>query len=88
MDKQEIITVVTYTCPVCKRDGFRSPEEAIKCRDKHSAPVEIIEASYYKGDKIPNALKLRWPNGFEGWMSVNNPSLENNYLAYEKKAAQ
>jgi len=79
---EDIIVTVIYACPICKQDGFGSPEKAVQCRDSHVVPVEIVKADFAYKKPVPMRITVRFPNGFE-WTYVVQYQ-DNFYAEYEQ----
>ncbi len=62
--KPDIITNIEWTCPICGKGKFKTPDEAIECRDKHVMPEKIIGATYLQGAMFPSILTAVYPPGF------------------------
>lgn len=97
--KPDVIARVEWDCPVCGKKGFKSPEEAVKCRDSHLVPDRIIKCNYAAQDEFPLNMVLIFPDGFkataiirgyfvEGYGSCTIGSLSTKHKEFiEKKQA-
>ncbi|OPY59132.1 MAG: hypothetical protein A4E55_00349 [Pelotomaculum sp. PtaU1.Bin035] len=91
MEKPEVIINVSYTCPICKKNNFDSPEKAMQCRDSHVAPVEIVKAFHSTTRILPQRIEVRFPNGFTIFYCMERGiDYESKYKEFnpKEKAAQ
>lgn len=89
MEKPDIITNVTYFCPICKCE-WNSPEKAVACRDQH-AIGKVVKSYFNKDQSIPATVELEFPGGYtveyKTYDPYNTNKIYRERLAKEKEKA-
>jgi hypothetical protein len=84
VDRPDIITNVTYFCPICKCK-WTSPEKALACRDQH-AEGKVVKSCFNKDQSIPATVKIEFPGGYRLEYSTYDPY--RSHKAYQERLAK